>query len=119
MVLRKQTADDTAFLDEVVPEVGAEVERQLASMRDLDDRDAPNFSDADYQLAAYAAALRVLTRYRAIDEVNLSYELFTRTAARRDEPACQNHRGRGAHRQQFPDSRRPAASRVAQLGARG
>ena len=75
MVLRKQTADDTAFLDEVVPEVEAEVERQLASMRDLDDRDAPNFSDADYQLAAYAAALRVLTRYRAIDEVNLSYEL--------------------------------------------
>ena len=75
MVLRKQTADDTAFLDEVVPEVEAEVQRQLASMRDLDDRDAPNFSDADYQLAAYAAALRVLTRYRAIEDVDVSYEL--------------------------------------------
>ncbi len=75
MVLRKQTADGAAFLDEVVPEVEAEVERQLASMRDLDDRDAPNFSDADYQLAAYAAALRVLTSYRAIDEVDLSSEL--------------------------------------------
>ena len=75
MVLRKQDADDTAFLDEVVPEVETEVERQLASMRDLDDRDAPNFSDADYQLAAYAAALRVLTNYRAIEDVDVSREL--------------------------------------------
>ena len=75
MVLRKQTTDDTAFLDEVVPEVEAEVERQLASMRELDDRDAPNFSDADYQLAAYAAALRVLTNYRAIEDVDVAYEL--------------------------------------------
>ena len=75
MVLRRQTTDVTAFLDEVVPEVESEVERQLASMRDLDDRDAPNFSDADYQLAAYAAALRVLTNYRAIEDVDVSYEL--------------------------------------------
>ena len=75
MVLRKQTTEETAFLDEVVPEVEVEVQRQLASMHDLDDRDAPNFSDADYQLAAYAAALRVLTGYRAIEDVDVSYEL--------------------------------------------
>ena len=75
MVLRKQTSDQTAFLDEVVPEVEAEVERQLASMTALDDRDEPNFTDADYQLAAYAAALRVLTNYRAIDDVDVSREL--------------------------------------------
>ena len=75
MVLRKQTTEETAFLDEVVPEVETEVKRQLASMHDLDDRDAPNFSDADYQLAAYAAALRVLTNYRAIEDVDVSYEL--------------------------------------------
>ena len=72
MVLRKQTTGDTAFLDEVVPEVEAEVKRQLALMHDLDDRDAPNFSDADYQLAAYAAALRVLTNYRAIEDVDVA-----------------------------------------------
>ena len=77
MVLRKQTTEteETAFLDEVVPEVETEVKRQLASMHDLDDRDAPNFSDADYQLAAYAAALRVLTNYRAIEDVDVTYEL--------------------------------------------
>ena len=75
MVLRKQASEDTAFLDEVVPEVEAEVERQLASMTALDDRDDPNFTDADYQLAAYAAALRVLTGYRAIDDVDVAQEL--------------------------------------------
>ena len=84
MVLRKQSSGETAFLDEVVPEVEAEVERQLASMTALDDRDDPNFSDADYQLAAYAAALRVLTTYRAIDDVDVARELARER--RRGEP---------------------------------
>src|SRR6266851_8839387 len=35
LVLRKQTSEDTAFLDEVYQEVEAEVRRQLDSMRDL------------------------------------------------------------------------------------
>ena len=75
MVLRKQISDETAFLDEVVPDVETEVERQLAAMFRLDDREAPNFSDADYQLAAYAAALRVLTQYRAIEDIDVAYQL--------------------------------------------
>ena len=75
MVLRKQTVEETAFLDEVVPEVEAEVERQLASMLELDDREDPNFSDADYQLAAYAAALRMLTKYGSIEDIDVSHEL--------------------------------------------
>ena len=75
MVLRKQTSDETAFLDELVPEVEAEVQRQLDSMLQLDDREAPNFSDADYQLAAYAAALRVLTRYGSIEDIDIAWQL--------------------------------------------
>ena len=75
MVLRQQTSGETAFLDEVVPEVEGEVERQLRSMLELDDRDDPNFSDADLQLAAYAAALRVLTKYDAIEDVDIAREL--------------------------------------------
>ena len=75
MVLRKQTSDETAFLDEVLPEVESEVEWQLASMLDLDDREEPNFSDADYQLAAYAAALRVLTRYRSLEDLDIARRL--------------------------------------------
>ena len=84
MVLRKQTTGETAFLDEVVPEVEAEVERQLASMLELDDREDPNFSDADYQLAAYAAALRVLTQYGSIEDIDVSHELSRER--RRGEP---------------------------------
>ena len=75
MVLRKQTSDAVAFLDEVVPQVEIEVEHQLKSMLDLDDKEDPNFSDADYQLAAYAAALRVLTQYRGIEDLDVAYEL--------------------------------------------
>ncbi len=74
LVLRKQTVQDTAFLDEVYPEVEAEVRRQLNSMLALDDADDPNFSDTDYQLAAYAAALRVLTS-KKIEEIDVAYEL--------------------------------------------
>ena len=75
MVLRKQASAETAFLDELVPEVESEVERQLDSMLQLDDREAPNFSDADYQLAAYAAALRVLTRYGSIEDIDIAWQL--------------------------------------------
>ena len=84
MVLRKQTTGETAFLDEVVPEIDAEVKRQLDSMLDLDDREDPNFSDADYQLAAYAAALRVLTQYGSIEDIDVSHELSRER--RRGEP---------------------------------
>lgn len=77
LVLRKQTSEETTFLDEVYQEVEAEVRRQLDTMRDLDDAKDPNFGDTDYQLAAYAAALRVLTS-RKIEEIDVAYEL-TRT----------------------------------------
>lgn len=90
LILRKQTGDDTAFLDEVYPEVEAEVKRQLDSMHELDDphADAPDFTDTDYQLAAYAAALRVLTRYRSIEDIDVARELARPKAAKgkRNEP---------------------------------
>ena len=84
MVLRKQTSEETAFLDEVIPEVETEVERQLRSMIALDDQDEPNFSDADYQLAAYAAALRVLTRYRSLEDLDIARQLARERGA--DDP---------------------------------
>lgn len=74
LVLRKQANEETTFLDEVYQKVEAEVRRQLDTMRDLDDAKDPNFSDTDYQLAAYAAALRVLTE-KKIEDINVAYEL--------------------------------------------
>lgn len=86
MVLRKQTSHETAFSDEVVPEVEVEVERQLDTMRALDDGEDPNFSDADYQLAAYAAALRVLTRYASIEDIDVARHLAREPAKEERNP---------------------------------
>lgn len=77
LILRKQTGTDTAFLDEVYPQVEDEVKRQLDALHDLDEAHAtsPDFSDTDYQLAAYAAALRVLTQYASIEDIDVDREL--------------------------------------------
>ncbi len=85
LVLRKRIGGEDGFLDEVYPLVDDEVRRQIDSMRDLDDDSDPNFGDTDYQLAAYAAALRVLTGWATIDGEDVRKELF------RPEPAA----GRG------------------------
>ena len=75
LVCRKRTNDEPVFLDEINPKVEAEVRSQLDEMVAIDDKSDPNFADADYQLAAYAAALRVLTE-RPIEDVNPERELF-------------------------------------------
>lgn len=75
LVLSKQTSDETTFLDEIYPEVELEVKSQLDSMRELEDEEDPNFGDSDQQLAAYAAALRVLTKYKKIQDIDIEKEL--------------------------------------------
>ena len=54
LVLRKQTDDTTAYLDEINSDIKAEVKAQIESMQDLEDKEEPNFSDPDYVLAAYS-----------------------------------------------------------------
>jgi putative DNA methylase len=76
LVLRKRTANEPGFLDEVYPLVEDEVKRQIQSMQALDEDGEPNFNDADYQLAAYAAALKVLTQYGNLDGKDVEHEVF-------------------------------------------
>ncbi|HEV8716597.1 MAG TPA: anti-phage-associated DUF1156 domain-containing protein, partial [Candidatus Binatia bacterium] len=76
LVLRKRTSTEPGFLDEVYPLVEDEVKRQVASMQALDEDGEPNFNDADYQLAAYAAALKVLTQYGTLDGRDVEHEVF-------------------------------------------
>jgi putative DNA methylase len=76
LVLRKRDGGKAVFMDELYPRVEDEVKRQIDAMRELDDASDPNFGDTDYQLAAYAAALRVLTQYQSIDGQDVGYELF-------------------------------------------
>jgi hypothetical protein len=75
LVLRKRKDSLRGDLSEIRPEVQIEVRQQLQTMLDLDDKESPNFSDADYQLAAYAAAVRVVTGYDSISEINVAREL--------------------------------------------
>lgn len=80
LVLRKRLSGGPGFLDEVYPLVEDEVKRQIASMQALDEDGEPNFNDADYQLAAYAAALKVLTTYSKLDGREVASEVFAERA---------------------------------------
>jgi adenine-specific DNA methylase len=75
LVLRKRTETEPVFLDEITFQVEAEVRRQLDAMVALEDESDPSFGDADYQLAAYAAALRVLTA-QPIEEIDPAREIL-------------------------------------------
>lgn len=86
LVLRKQTSEETAFLDELYPEIELEVKRQIDSMRELDDKEDPNFSDTDYLLAAYAASLKVLTSYKQIEDIDVNYELSKARVSGEESP---------------------------------
>ena len=86
LVLRKQTSNETAFLDEIYPKVEEEVKKQLNSMLALENKEDPNFADTDYQLAAYAAALRVITKYKNIEDIDIHRELHKVRQAREKNP---------------------------------
>jgi adenine-specific DNA methylase len=88
LVLRKRLDEATAWLDELYPQVDDEVRRQLSLMQDIDDVDSPQFGDTDYQLGAYAAALRILTGYAKIEGMDIAHELF-RVRARKEKSEFQ------------------------------
>ena len=80
LVLRKRKASESGYKDEVVQEVKAEVATQIDTMAGLNQslkghgRIENLFEDADLQMAGYAAALRVLTRYEKIDGTDMTKE---------------------------------------------
>jgi putative DNA methylase len=76
LVLRKRTHHEEVFPDELPSLIEDEVRVQLDEMMALDDKDQPNFGDTDYQLAAYAAALRVMTQFSTIEGINIENELY-------------------------------------------
>lgn len=80
LILSKRSEQRSAWLDEIYPLIEDEVKRQLDSMTALDDESDPNFGDTDYQLAAYAAALRVLTQFSDIEGMDIRHELFRERA---------------------------------------
>ena len=89
LVLRKRLSDQRGDMSDIFPEVQVEVQSQIRSMLELDDKEDPNFVDSDYQLAAYAAALRVVTGYSSIDDIDVEREL-NRVRRRGDESPLTN-----------------------------
>jgi hypothetical protein len=71
LVLRKRRGHETAYADELVPMIRYRVGEQVAMLLNLNgkaqDRGETPFSDADVQMAGYAAALEVLTGFAVID----------------------------------------------------
>ena len=80
LVLRKRRDGEHGYKDEVVQEVKVEVADQIDTMSGLNQslrghgRIENLFEDADLQMAGYAAALRVLTKYTTIDGVDMTKE---------------------------------------------
>jgi hypothetical protein len=76
LVLRKRLGNEIGFIARLQRPVENAVYAKLEVMRALDRDEEPNFGDADYQLAAYAAGLEVLTRYSTIDNRPVAVEVL-------------------------------------------
>ncbi|SMQ85916.1 Adenine-specific DNA methylase, contains a Zn-ribbon domain [Devosia lucknowensis] len=80
IILRKRDGSESGYSDEVTQEVKDEVARQIEDMVGLNQslrghgRSENLFNDADLQMAGYAAALRVLTKYVKIDGKDMTVE---------------------------------------------
>jgi putative DNA methylase len=72
LVLRKRTASNASFRDDLAWEIEAAVKEQIEGLVGLDQSVRQQgseglYRDADLQMAGYAAALKVLTAYSTID----------------------------------------------------
>jgi putative DNA methylase len=80
LVCRKRTGSLKTTRDDLAWEIQEEVEAQVQTLVGLNQsakgiyRDENVFEDADLQMAGYAAALRVLTRYAIIDGRDMTNE---------------------------------------------
>jgi putative DNA methylase len=80
LVLRKRHGADKTTRDDLAWAIQEEVEKQIHDLTGLNQaakglyRDQNVFEDADIQMAGYAAALRVLTRYAIIDGRDMTAE---------------------------------------------
>ncbi|MDM7988396.1 MAG: DUF1156 domain-containing protein [Smithella sp.] len=80
LVCRKRSGVQKTTRDDLAWEIQEEVEAQVLSLTGLNQqakglyRDENVFEDADIQMAGYAAALRVLTRYAIIDGRDMTAE---------------------------------------------
>lgn len=75
LTLKKQTKEEKIYQDELYDEIRYEVENTIDSMKDINDKDDPDFNDADFILASYSAALKAITSYKEIAGIDIPYWL--------------------------------------------
>lgn len=82
LVLRKRLSDRNTKRMDIEQEVEDEVRRQLDSLQAIDDDWTGErlYTDNDLQLAAYAAALRVITAYKTIDRRDVGADVYRKLA---------------------------------------
>nr|WP_274382744.1 anti-phage-associated DUF1156 domain-containing protein [Methylorubrum extorquens] len=82
LVLRKRIGGGNARRMEIEEKIETEVDAQLASLNALDDDWTSErlYTDGDLQLAAYAAALRVITSYATIDRKEVGADIYRKLA---------------------------------------
>ncbi|WP_239112534.1 anti-phage-associated DUF1156 domain-containing protein [Halomicronema sp. CCY15110] len=71
LLLRKRLDTASTFKQRLLPKIRQEVQAQIEAMLNLNDAAQTHgetvFNDSDLQMAGYAAALKVLTRYTEVD----------------------------------------------------
>ena len=86
LTLKKQTSEEKIYRDELYDEIKDEVESIIDSMKDLNDKEDPDFNDADFLLASYAAALKVITTYKNIEGIDIPYWLSQPRNSKEENP---------------------------------
>lgn len=86
LTLKKQLDNDVIFPDELYDEIEYEVESMIDSMKDLNDKEDPDFNDADFILASYAAALKAITSYSEIAGIDVDYWLKQGRESKEENP---------------------------------
>jgi putative DNA methylase len=77
LVLRTRFGTDNAWSNRLGRKIRSAIEIHIEPMTKLDDKERPNFTDADYQLGGYAAALEVLTQHKTLDNQDVMSELLS------------------------------------------
>ena len=75
LTLKKQVDNEKIYPDDLYDEIKYEVEKTIDSMKDINIKDDPDFNDADFILASYAAALKAITSYKEIAGIDIPYWL--------------------------------------------
>lgn len=75
LILKKQNSEEKIYQDDLYDEITYEVKNTIDSMKDINDKDDPDFNHSDFILSSYAATLKAITSYKEIAGIDIPYWL--------------------------------------------